>query len=118
MPNILEYIYTRIFEYTRATLPHLFVPGGQTNFSYRSEGGQTVCLPPGEGGSKHFSYKGGTNIFVSRGVQSFYTGRGEQIFYDGGAGGYDDFEEEMNVNEANFLVSKVSKLSAGARILV
>ena len=62
--------------------------------------------------------QGGTNIFVSRGGQSFYTERGEQIFNVGGGGGYDDFDEEMNVNEANFLVSKVSKLSAGARTLV
>ena len=33
------------------------------------------------------------------------------------SGGYDDVDEEMNVNEANFLVSEASKLSAGARIV-
>ena len=43
---------------------------------------------------------------------------GFTTFSRSGGGGYDDFDEEMNVNEANFLVSKVSKLSAGARTLV
>ena len=31
-------------------------------------------------------------------------------------GGYDDVDEEMDVSEANFLVSQASKPSAGARI--
>ena len=42
----------------------------------------------------------------------------------GGSGGFDDVDEEIDVSEANFLlsevnifVSKASKLSAGARIL-
>ena len=47
---------------------------------------------------------------------------GGQTFYVGGGGGHDD-DEEMVVREANFLlseanilVSKASKLSAGTRI--
>ena len=50
--------------------------------------------------------------------------QGGQTFYVGGGGAYDDFVKEMNVSEANFLVSaaniivsEASKLSAGARIL-
>ena len=35
----------------------------------------------------------------------------------GGSGGFDDVDEEIDVGEANFLVSKASKLSTGARIL-
>ena len=31
-------------------------------------------------------------------------------------GGYDDVYEEMDMSKANFLVSKVSKLSTGARV--
>ena len=50
----------------------------------------------------------GTNIF---------TWEGGQTFYVGGGGAYDDVDEEINVSEANFLVSEASKLSAGARIL-
>ena len=38
-----------------------------------------------------------------------------QTFYVGGGGGHDD-DEEMDVSEANILMSKASKLSAGARI--
>ena len=48
---------------------------------------------------------------------------GKNIFV-GGSGGFDDVDEEIDVSEANFLVSKAnifvseaSKLSAGARIL-
>ena len=41
---------------------------------------------------------------------------GGQTFYVGGGGTYDDVVEELVVSEANFLVSEVSKLSAGARI--
>ena len=39
--------------------------------------------------------------------------------YVGGGGGNDhvDVDMEMDVSEANFLVSEASKLSAGARIL-
>ena len=42
---------------------------------------------------------------------------GRQTFYVGGGGAYDDVDEEMNVSEANFLVSAASKFSAVARIL-
>ena len=42
---------------------------------------------------------------------------GGQTFYVGGSGGFDDVDEEIDVSEANFLVSEASKLSAGARIL-
>ena len=63
-----------------------------------------VCSP----GAKHFLHTGGgTNILTQR--------RG-QTFYVGGSGGYDDVNEEMDVREANFFVSEVSKLSARARI--
>ena len=50
---------------------------------------------------------------------------GGQKFYVGGSGGYDDvdFDKEIDVSKANFLVSKAnifvseaSKLSTGARI--
>ena len=43
---------------------------------------------------------------------------GQTIFVEGG-GGYDDDDddEEMDVSEANIVVSEASKLSAGARIL-
>ena len=51
-------------------------------------------------------------------------GRGGQTFFVGGSGGFDDFDEEIDVSEVNFLVSEAnifvseaSKLSAGARIL-
>ena len=37
-------------------------------------------------------------------------------FYVGGGVGYDDVDEEMDLSEANILVSEVSKLSAGAGI--
>ena len=50
-----------------------------------------------------------------RGKQNFCTVVG-QTFYVVGGGGYDDVDEEMYVSEANFLVSKASKLSAGATI--
>ena len=50
---------------------------------------------------------GGTHIFALRGGQTFF---------GGGSGAYDDVDKEMVVSEANFLVSEVSKLSAGARI--
>ena len=48
---------------------------------------------------------GGTNIFTLRRVLTFYVG---------GDGGYDDVDKEMDVSEANILVSEASKLSAGA----
>ena len=45
-------------------------------------------------------------------------GEGGQTFYVRGGGAYDDVDEEVDVSEANFLVSKASKLSTGARILM
>ena len=59
----------------------------------------------------------GTNISFTqeRGGQTFLTHRGGQTFF-GGGGSYDDVDEEINVSEANILVSEASKLSAGARI--
>ena len=75
--------------------PLLFVPGGQTFLTHRRGRG--------------------TNIFASR--------RGGQTFFVGGGAGYDDVDEEIDVSEANFLVSKAnilgseaSKLFTGARI--
>ena len=86
----------------------------------------TFCLSPGDKqfvcppGDKHFLHtgEGGTNISHTqeRGGQTFVLlGRG-QTFYVGGGGAYDDVVEDLVVSEANFLVSKASKLSAGARI--
>ena len=39
------------------------------------------------------------------------------LFYVRGSSAYDDVDLEIDVSEANFFVSKASKLSAGARIL-
>ena len=57
-----------------------------------------------------------------RGKQNFCTVVG-QTFYVVGGGGYDDVDEEMDVSEANFLVSEVknlvceaNKLSTGPKI--
>ena len=51
------------------------------------------------------------NLVLSlNGVANLFTQGGGQIFYVGGGGGYDDFDEEINVSE-------VSKLSAGTKIL-
>ena len=63
------------------------------------------------GGDKHFyTERGGTNMFTLRG--------GGQTFYVKDVGVDDDVDgEEEDVSEANILVSKVSMLSAGARIL-
>ena len=69
-----------------------------------------ICPP-----DKHFSHsegRGGGKHFYIEGDKHFHKGR--QTFYVGGSGGYDDVDEEMDVREANFLVSQVSKLSAGA----
>ena len=63
-------------------------------------------------------------LLVPRGTNIFPTQVGGQTFFVGGSGGFDDVDEEIDVSEANFLlsevnifVSKASKLSAGARIL-
>ena len=72
------------------------------------------CLSPGGQTFLTHRREGGTNIFASRGGQKFFVG---------GGGGYDDVDEEIDVSEANSLVtvaniflSKVTKHSAGARI--
>ena len=67
----------------------MFVYGGQIFLTHR------------RGGDKHFSHT---------------VGRGGQTFYVGGGGAFDDVNDEMVVSVANFHVSEVSKLSAGARI--
>ena len=48
----------------------------------------------------------------------YINGGGGQKFYVGGGSGYDDVyvEEEMAVQKAKFLMSEVSKLSAGSTI--
>ena len=51
-----------------------------------------------------------------RGKQTFIRTVGGKTFYVVGGGGYDDVDEEMDVSEANFLVSNARKLSARARI--
>ena len=47
---------------------------------------------------------------------NIFTWGGGQTFFDGGGGAYDNVDEEMDVSEANILVSEEGKLSAGARI--
>ena len=66
-------------------------------------------------GTNSFHTQGRTNIFSLMGL-------GGQTFFVGGSSGYDDVDEEMDVSEANFLVteanifvSKASKHLAGAR---
>ena len=54
----------------------------------------------------------GTNIFHT------HMRRGGTNIFVGGSGGFGDVDEEIVVSEANISVSKASKLSAGARILV
>ena len=95
----------------------LFVPERQTFLSHRRGGGQTF-LTHRRGGLnfnfgrmvKHFSHTGGEHTFLHNGWG--------QTFHVVGGGGHDgvDVEKEMYVSKANFLVSKASKLSAGARI--
>ena len=60
----------------------------------------------------------GQTFLTHRGDKHFYTERGGgQTFYVRDVGGDDDVGgEEEDVSEANILVSKASKLSAGARI--
>ena len=71
-----------------------------------------VCPPErtGEGGGQtfltHRSEEGQTFLHQERGG----------IFFIGGCVGYDDVYEEIDVSEANIVVSEASKLSAGARI--
>ena len=62
----------------------------------------------------------GTNIFNTQegrreGGQTILH-QGGHTFYVGGNGGYDDVDEKMDLSEANILVSKVNKVSAGAGI--
>ena len=85
----------------------MFVPRDK-HFFHTREGGANISHTQEGGGDKHFSHTGGTNIFALRGGQTFFVG---------GGGGHDDVDEEMYVSKAKFLVSKASKLSAGARIL-
>ena len=67
--------------------------------SHTGEGGTNISYTQEGGGDKHFSHA-----------------VGGQTFYVRGGGAYDDVDEEVDVSEANFLASKASKLSAGARI--
>ena len=53
----------------------------------------TFCLTPGD------------KQFLPRGSNISYTQGGGQTIFVGGGGGYDDVDEEMDVNKANFLVS-------------
>ena len=69
----------------------------------------TFCLSPGDKqfvcprGQTFLTHRrGGTNIFAS--------------FFVGGGADYVDVDEEIDVSEASFPVSKASKLSVGARI--
>ena len=63
--------------------------------------------------------KEGETIFIKEGEQTFLHQRGNKHFCI--EDGYDnvnvDVKEEMDVSEANILVSEASKLSALARIL-
>ena len=75
--------------------------------------GQTICLSPGTNIS-YTQERGGTNISHTHeggGTNIFDTQGGDKIFFVGGGGAYDDADEEM-------VVSKASKLSTGARILM
>ena len=58
---------------------------------------------------------GTNNFFTHRGYKHFYIVGLGKTFYAVGGGGHDDVDKEMYVSEANILVSKASKLSAGAR---
>ena len=52
---------------------------------------------------------GGTKKFRTQGGDKhFYIEGGGQTLYVGGGGAYDNVDEEMDVSEANFLVSKLS----------
>ena len=95
---------------------------GDKHFPHTGEGGTNISHTQEEGGDKHFQTQGGTNIFHTQG--------GGQTFFVGGSGGFNDFDEEIDESEANFLVSEAnifvseanifvseaSKLSRGARI--
>ena len=77
---------------------NLFVPRGTNIFHTQVRGGGQTILTFGWG-------------------QTFLTHRGGQTFYVKDVGSDDDVDgEEEDVSEANILVSKASKLSAGARI--
>ena len=73
---------------------------------------------PHRGGTNIFATQGGTNNFTLKGGgKHFCTERGGQTFYVKDVGGDDDVDgEEEDVSEANILVSKASRLFAGARI--
>ena len=60
----------------------------------------------------------GQTFFSPTGDKHFYTYGGGQTFSVGSDGGNVDVddEEEVDVSEANSLVSEASKLSTGARI--
>ena len=55
-------------------------------------------------------------FFTSWREQTFLHQGWGQTFHVGGGGGYDEVDEEMDVSQANILVSELSKLSTGARI--
>ena len=62
-----------------------------------------------------FVPRGTNNLFVPRGTNISHTQEGGgHTFFVGDGGGYDDVDEEMDVSEANILVSEASKLSAGS----
>ena len=61
---------------------------------YLSPGQTFLTLTRKGGGGKHFYIEGDKHFH-----------KGRQTFYVGGSGGYDDVDEEMDVREANFLVS-------------
>ena len=87
-----------IYKYTALFL----LPRG-TNISHTHERGGTNIL--------HTHGVGGINIVISRG--------GQRSLHQGGTNmleAVDDADEETDVSEANLLVSKASKLSAGGTI--
>ena len=77
-------------------IPHTQVRGGQTFLTHRREGGQTFFTQ--RGWNKPFYIDGGTNILASRG--------GGQTSFVGGSGSFDDVDDEMDVSDAKFLMSK------------
>ena len=90
-----------------------FVYPGGTNNLFVPRG---TFLTRRRGGDKHFSHTGeGQRLLYQGGTQTFLRRGGHYIVYVVGGGGHDDVDEEMYVSEANFLVSKASKLCAGAR---
>ena len=69
---------------------------------------QSVSLSPGD---KQLFVLRGINISYTqeRGGQTFLHRGGGQPFFVAGGGAYDDIDEELDVSEANFLVSEARR---------